>query len=142
MSEPSMSIAALTPQEHARGFAAQYAGVFATLIAYLEIRTSDAGDEARTEFEALLRQGPPLPTYSEYRRQHHGGAGLPDKQTRERVLLDGAVRGLNARVASGHLLTNDTEAAELYAYTCALAASIRGEGDFPGLLAPAVEVRQ
>lgn len=124
----------LMPQEHARGFAAQYAGVFSTLTAYLDVRAGDAGEEVRKGCETLLRQCGPIPTYSEYRRQHAVRAGLPDAQTRERVLLDGAVRGLNARVASGLLFTDRDEAVALYAYTHALAAFIRGEGDFPGLL--------
>lgn len=127
-------IDAVTPPEHARGFAAEYAGVFSTLIAYLEIRASDAGEAARAEFETLLRQRPSLPTYSEYRRERARSAGLPDGQTRERVLLDGAVRGLNHRVASGLLYTDECEAAALHTYASALVAFIRGEGEFPGLL--------
>lgn len=123
----------LTPHEHARGFAAQYAGVFSTLIAYLEIRASDAGEAARAEFAILLHECPPIPTYSEYRQEHFRRAGLPDAQTRERVLLDGAVRGLNTRVASRLLFTDDREANALHAYANALVAFIRGEGEFPGL---------
>ncbi len=131
----------LMPQEHTRGFAAQYAGVFATLTAYLDVRAGDAGEEVRKGCEALLRQCDPIPTYSEYRRQHAARMGLPDGQTRERVLLDGAVRGLNARVASGVLFTDHAEAVTLCTYTHALAAFIRGEGEFPGLLDPVREVQ-
>ena len=131
-----MTDALLTPAEQARGFAAQYAGVFSALTVYLEVRTGDDNAAVCEDLAELVRQHAPIPTYSEYRRKHRLQSGLPDAQTRERVLLDGAVRGLNARIASGLLFTDDCEARALFEYVGALVAFIRGEDEFPGLLDP------